>query len=98
MKKTPDYLKAIRTSHGMTQAEFGAIIGRRKWSVQEYERGVAPIPNDVWERLATWEIKPPLQVRLAAINAIKHAAYCCTMAAMSKQDVIDALFPVDKAD
>jgi DNA-binding XRE family transcriptional regulator len=62
----PIDLRAIRKRLGLTQAELAAVLGITRQTVNEHERGRAPIPRERWLAvfaLVYWhrsETEPPL--------------------------------------
>lgn len=52
MKYFAENLKALRKSHGMTQAELAKMLGRQKSTVSNYERDYPPPPYETLQKLS----------------------------------------------
>lgn len=59
---TPDELIRFRAQTGLNQVDFGQMLYSGRTSVQNWERGVAPMPPALWE-LANLKLKPLIEMR-----------------------------------
>lgn len=71
---SPDDLKAIRKSLGLTLAELGQAVGRSEITMLRYEHGQWPIPADVRAELRRLQARAKraaaLEARAAALRKV----------------------------
>lgn len=55
-KETPaEYLKRVRLLFKASKKQFGVFLGRSETMIKMYEKGTAPIPNTVINRISMCE-------------------------------------------
>ena len=60
---SPDTMKALRATLGLSQAGLAEEIGRTKLSVGRYESGASPIPEDVAAKLRAMGSSPVAEIQ-----------------------------------
>ncbi|MBA3030994.1 MAG: helix-turn-helix transcriptional regulator [Desulfobacteraceae bacterium] len=57
MNSIPAYIKNIRSRLGLTQTEFAAMIGKRRYVISDYETGRSSPPGKVLVKIQEIEKK-----------------------------------------